>query len=53
MAEAGFEQYPICSHHLPSAGYKAVLISQGDVRPLGVALMIRLKDYAILTSCFK
>ena len=39
-------------HHLSSAGYKDVLISQGDVRPLGVASMVRLNSYALLTLCF-
>jgi hypothetical protein len=47
------EQCPSYSHHLSSGRYKDLLISQGDVRPLGVALMIRLKGYALLTSCCK
>ena len=47
------EQCPFYNHHLSSTRYKDVLISQGDVRPLGVTLMIRLKDCALPTSYCK
>ena len=47
------EQCPFYNHHLSSTRYKDVLISQGDVRPLGITLMIRLKDYALPTSYCK
>jgi len=47
------ERRPFYSHHISSVRYNNVLISQGDERPPGVALMIRLKDYALLTSFCK